>query len=73
MNNRANYLRQLTDTQLVRQWNQLLYRIQRAFAGGCQYGIDLPTLNACFPGFYGDYIAYRQEGRRRTIERKEAK
>lgn len=64
--NRENYLRSLTDTQLVRQFNRLLRRIYRAFAGGTRFGIDLPTLWLCCPGFYDAYQAYRAEDFRRA-------
>lgn len=67
----ATYLRSLSDNQLSRLFGRILERIETAFAGGSQFGIDIPTLRAVCPGFHSAYIAMRQEGRRRTIERRQ--
>jgi len=64
-----NYLAQLTDAQLNRQYIALKERIWRAFAGGTQFGIDLPALAAVTPGFYAALMAYRTEGKRRVAAR----
>ena len=43
-------LRSLTDTQLCRLYRKCYERIERAFVGGMQYGVDMPTLRAVMPG-----------------------
>jgi hypothetical protein len=58
-------LQKLTDQQLLTLFERLLDRIYRAFDGGTQYGVDLPTLALCEPRLYRAYLRIRTEGRNR--------
>lgn len=51
----------LTNKQLQRLGNRISERIQRAFAGGTRYGIDMPTLWAVVPGLAQAYCNVRNE------------
>lgn len=43
-------LRILTNSQLERLHGKVWTRIERAFAGGLQFGVDWPALRMCEPG-----------------------
>ncbi len=49
-------LEKLTQPQLNRLFRRIQERIQRAFAGGTRYGVDMPTLWACHPGLATAYM-----------------
>lgn len=62
-----NYLASLSENQLERLYRKLYARIERAFAGGTRYGIDLPTLRMCEPGYYSDFMRIKREMIRREM------
>lgn len=57
----------LPEREFVRQWNSLLEEIHTApdFAGGRDFGIDFPTLNAVRPDLAERLTAYKKEAQRR--------
>src|SRR5208337_1235725 len=60
-------LRSLTNTQLVRLYRKIYERIERAFVGGMQYGVDMPTLRAVMPGMAVLVVRLRREGQSRGL------
>lgn len=49
--------------ELCRRWQVKVYR---AFQGGTQYGVDWPTLNACYPKLARIGRKLRTEAHRRA-------
>ena len=60
-------LRSLTNTQLCRLYRKCYERIERAFVGGMQYGVDMPTLRAVWPGMAVLIVQLNREGRSRGL------
>jgi hypothetical protein len=60
-------LRSLTNTQLCRLYRKCYERIERAFAGGMQYGVDMPTLRVVWPRMAVLICRLKIEGRSRGL------
>jgi len=60
-----NKLQQLTNEQLNRLYRCVWRRLQRVYAGGTSFGIDMPTLWAVTPGFAQIIVDIRAEAIRR--------
>lgn len=63
-------LENLTDEQLLEQFNDLLIKINEEFEGGTTFGVDLPTLRICEPELYNQYMEFRKEGQKRAKQKK---
>lgn len=62
------FLKTLTNTQLARLRYRVYERIERAFAGGLCYDIDLRTLAVCEPDWYTVWINLLNEFRARRCD-----
>jgi len=63
-----HYLETLSDSQFHRLRRKVWERINRAFSGGTQFGIDWPTLCAVTPGFADILLAMKREWSMRVEE-----
>ncbi len=62
-----SWLAKLTDKQF-REWGYRFHRaIYKLFEGGTPFGVDIPTLNAVFPGMGAAYRLSRDEQIRRRL------